>query len=88
MVVKSSHKSQEAKVSKNVIWQHFSNLKKKGVIVGSTIQLDYKSLGYDGAASFFVNVPVQERENAANLIKIPGVYDVYRGKLFAALGGF
>jgi DNA-binding Lrp family transcriptional regulator len=71
--------AKEANVSKDVIWQHYSNLKKKGVIVGSTIQLDYQSLGYGGAASFFVDVPVQEQANVANLLrKIPGLYDVYR----------
>ena len=71
--------AREAKVSKDVIWQHYANLKKKGVIVGSTIQLDYRSLGYDSAASFFVDVPTQEQTDVASKMKkIPGLYDVYR----------
>ena len=71
--------AREANVSKDVIWQHFSNLKKKGVIVGSTIQLDYRSLGYDSAASFFVDVPAQELTDVASKMrKIPGLYDAYR----------
>ena len=71
--------AREATVSKDVIWQHYKNLKKKGVIVGSTIQLDYGSLGYNGAASFFVDVPAQEQTNIAEQMrKIPGLYDVKR----------
>ena len=71
--------ARRAKVSEDVVWQHYANLKKKGVIVGSTIQINYGSLGYGGAASFFVNVPPQyERDVAQQMRKIPGIYDVYR----------
>jgi Lrp/AsnC family transcriptional regulator for asnA, asnC and gidA len=70
--------AREAKVSKDIIWQHYTNLKKKGVIVGSTIQLDYGSLGYNGAASFFVDVPPQYLSDVVQQMKrIPGIYDVY-----------
>jgi len=69
----------KSKVTQNVIWQHYTSLKKKGIVVGSTIQIDYRSLGYGGAASFFVDVPVKEQLETAKLMrKIPGLYDVYR----------
>ena len=68
----------ELKESKDVIWQHYTNLMKEGIIVGSTIQLNYKSLGYDGAASFFIDVPPQElNETVQRIRKIPGLYDAY-----------
>jgi len=68
----------KSNVTQNVIWQHYTNLMKKGIIVGSTIQLNYKSLGYDGAASFFIDVPPQElNETVQRIRKIPGLYDAY-----------
>ena len=44
--------AKEAQVTKDVIWQHYTNLKKKGIIVGATIQLNYAALGFDVAAVF------------------------------------
>ena len=71
--------AEEAQVSKDLIWQHYSNLKKTGVIVGSTIQIDYKRLGYEGAASFFVDIPPQEQVSVIEQMrKIPGLYGAYQ----------
>lgn len=71
--------AREAQVSKDVIWQHYNNMKKEGIIVGATIQLNYAALGYNVSASFFVDVPLSERRHVVEqLRKIPGIYDTYR----------
>lgn len=71
--------AREAQVSKDVIWQHYTNLKKEGIIVGATIQLNYAALGFNVAASFFVDVPAHQRQQVIEqLRKIPGLYDAYR----------
>ena len=71
--------AREAHVSKDAIWQHYTNMKKEGIIVGATIQLNYARLGYNVSASFFVDTLPQEQGQAIEqLRKIPGLYDAYR----------
>jgi len=71
--------AKEARVSKDIIWQHYANMKKKGIIIGATIQLNYASLGYNLSASFFIyNLPKEQRQVIEQLRKIPGLYDAYR----------
>ena len=67
--------AEDAHVSKDLIWQHFSKLKRTGVIIGSTIQIDYKKLGYGGPASFFVDIIPQEQFSVIEQMrKIPGLH--------------
>ncbi len=71
--------AREAQVSKDVIWQHYTNLKKEGIIVGATIQLNYAALGFNIAASFFVDVPAHQQQQVIEQLRnIPGLYDAYR----------
>jgi len=71
--------AREAQVSKDVIWQHYNNMRKEGIIVGATIQLNYAALGYNVSASFIVDVPIgQQQQVMGQLRKIPGIYDAYR----------
>lgn len=71
--------AREIQVSKDVIWQHYNNMKKERIIIGSTIQLNYAALGYDVSASFFIKVPIgQQQQVEEQLRKIPGIYDAYR----------
>ncbi len=71
--------AKEAHVSKDVIWQHYNNLKKEGIIIGATIQLDYAALGYNLSASFIIDVPADlQQQTIEQLRKIPGIYDAYR----------
>ena len=71
--------AKEAKVSEDVIWQHYINMQKEGIIIGATIQLNYAALGYDVAASFFVHIPPrQQQQTIEQLRKIPGLYDAYQ----------
>lgn len=71
--------AREAQVSKDVIWQHYNNMRKEGIIVGATIQLNYAALGYNVSASFIVDVPIgQQQQVMGQLRKTPGIYDAYR----------
>jgi DNA-binding Lrp family transcriptional regulator len=71
--------AREARVSKDVIWQHYNNMRKEGIIVGATIQLNYAALGYNVSASFFIDVPPLEHSRVVEqLRKIHGLYDAYR----------
>ena len=71
--------AREAQVSKDVIWQHYNSMKKEGIIIGATIQLNYAALGYNVSASFFIDVPPSEQHHVIEqLRKIPGIYDAYQ----------
>ncbi len=68
--------SREAGVSKDVICQRYKKLKKKGIIVGATLQLHYASLGYNAVANFFVNFePEKEDEVISSVRKIPRIFN-------------
>ncbi len=77
--------AKECGVSTTTISDHFSNLEKAGIIVGSTIQMNYKLFGYDAVADIELKVEPQQLEQVSNFIKrIPieadpkrGVYGVY-----------
>jgi DNA-binding Lrp family transcriptional regulator len=78
--------AREAHVSKDVIWQHYTKMKKEGVIVGATIQLNYAALGYDVAASFFIfTAPQEQQQTIEQLRKIRGLYDAYRWGSFSLI---
>ena len=71
--------AREAQVSKDIIWQHYTNMKKKGIIIGATIKLNYASLGYNITASFYVDIPPKETAQVAEqLRKIHGLYRAVR----------
>ncbi|HLN89742.1 MAG TPA: Lrp/AsnC family transcriptional regulator, partial [Candidatus Binatia bacterium] len=38
--------AKECNTSKDVIWNHYRELKKAGIIVGATIQFNYQKFGY------------------------------------------
>ena len=69
----------EAGVSKDIIWQHYRRMKIEGLIVGATVQLDYRALGYNFSTSFFVSAVLEKQDEvAAGLEKIHGIYGAYR----------
>jgi DNA-binding Lrp family transcriptional regulator len=69
----------EAGVSKDIVWQHYTRMKRDAIIVGATVELNYPALGYAFSANFFVNTELQKQDAVAEgLRRIPGVYDAYR----------
>ena len=70
--------AKECKVSTTTISEHYDKLEKAGVIVGSTIQMDYKSFGYNAVADFLIKVDPQQINQVIEYIyKIPNIYGAY-----------
>ena len=70
--------AKEANVSKDVIWHRYNKMKKKGIIIGATIQLNYVALGYNGSANFIIDILLSKRHQIIKkLKKIPGLHGVY-----------
>jgi Lrp/AsnC family transcriptional regulator for asnA, asnC and gidA len=64
----------ECNVSKNKIWKCYMQMKKAGIIVGATIQMNYASLGYVAIATILLNIESQHVESVfERLKKIPEV---------------
>lgn len=51
--------AEECSSSKDVIWKHFKDLTKAGIIVGSTVQFNYQKFGYSGVAMIMISVEPQ-----------------------------
>jgi Lrp/AsnC family transcriptional regulator, regulator for asnA, asnC and gidA len=71
--------ARDCKVSTAAISERFANLEKSGIIVGSTLQLDYKRLGHNAVCHISVKADSQQEEQIIEYIrKIPNIYGVYR----------
>lgn len=71
--------AKECGVSKNTIWKHYGEMKKAGIIVGATIQMDYRSFGYNAVASLLVSVESQQVDQVIEHIqRIPNIHAAYR----------
>jgi Lrp/AsnC family transcriptional regulator for asnA, asnC and gidA len=67
--------AKECKVTKNAIWKHFRKLEKEGIIVGSTLQLNYKKLGYKAVATLGILVdPRQTEQVITDIRKMSNIY--------------
>jgi DNA-binding Lrp family transcriptional regulator len=51
--------AQECKTSKDIIWKHYKELKKAGVIIGASTQMDCRKLGYSGVATISISLETQ-----------------------------
>ena len=70
--------AKECKVSTTTISEHYDKLEKTGVIVGATIQLDYKSVGDNAVVDFLIKVEPQQINQVIEYIqKIPNIYGAY-----------
>jgi Lrp/AsnC family transcriptional regulator for asnA, asnC and gidA len=66
--------AKECNTSKDIIWKHYKELKKSGVIVGATIQFNYQKFGYSGVAMILLSVDSQYiGEVLERLKKIPDI---------------
>lgn len=71
--------AEECGVSKNTIWKRYREMEKAGIIVGATVQMDYRSFGYNAVASLLVNVESQQVNQVTEHIqRIPNIYAAYR----------
>ena len=51
--------AQECETSKDIIWKHYKELKKAGVIVGATIQWNCRKIGFSGVATISISLETQ-----------------------------
>ncbi|MCW4018754.1 MAG: Lrp/AsnC family transcriptional regulator [Candidatus Bathyarchaeota archaeon] len=66
-------------VSKNTVRNHFDEMKNKGVIVGATVQINYKKLGYQCVAALLLEVHPSQVENIMALLKeIPDIFGPFK----------
>ncbi len=60
--------------SKDIIWKHFRDMERAGIIVGATIQFNYQKFGYSGVAMLQLSLePEHIIEVFERLQKIPNV---------------
>ena len=65
-------------ISKKTVWQHYLIMKQKGVIIGSTLQLNYKKIGYNNVVNIFGSLENRNLKQAIDQIqKIPKIYSVF-----------
>ena len=51
--------AKECNTSKDIIWKHYIDMKKAGIIVGATIQFNYQKFGYSGVAMLQLSIEPQ-----------------------------
>ncbi|MCW4006572.1 MAG: Lrp/AsnC family transcriptional regulator [Candidatus Bathyarchaeota archaeon] len=72
--------AKECQVSKNAIWKHYDDMRRAGIIKGSTVQINYPHFGFKAYATIIASV---ETENIEQIVKkmrqIPNVYVAMHG---------
>ncbi len=70
--------AKECNTSKDIVWKHYRELQKAGIIVGATLQNDSRKFGYSGIAMLFLSVESQSiNEVAKRLEKACNSSDYY-----------
>jgi Lrp/AsnC family transcriptional regulator for asnA, asnC and gidA len=69
--------AKECDTSKDIIWFHFNQMEKAGIIVGSTIQYNFQKFGYTGVATTLLSVESQNLLETYNYVKtIPDIRSI------------
>ena len=68
--------AQQLNISRNAVWNRYNKLVKEGIITGSTVQINYKKLGYDAVATILLDVDPSKLEEVNAYIKteIPNAF--------------
>jgi Lrp/AsnC family transcriptional regulator, regulator for asnA, asnC and gidA len=61
--------AKETNTSVDVIWKHFTEMEKAGVIVGATTQFNYPKFGYTGRTMTFISTELQYTDQVIERIK-------------------
>lgn len=66
----------EVGISKNAAWTRYKKMVEAGIIVGATVQINYKKLGYDAVGTLLLDVEPSQLEQVSSYIKdrIPDVF--------------
>jgi Lrp/AsnC family transcriptional regulator, regulator for asnA, asnC and gidA len=70
----------ETGLSKNSVWNRYKKMVDNGVITGSTVQINYKRLGYNAVGTLLMDVDPAKVEMVSSYIKnkIPDVFGPFR----------
>jgi Lrp/AsnC family transcriptional regulator for asnA, asnC and gidA len=60
--------AQDNGTTKDRIWKHYNLMEKKGIIVGSTIQMNYDSFGYDAIVTMLIDVEAQQIDKVTDYL--------------------
>ena len=64
--------------SKDVVAKHYKKMKQNGLIVGATIQMNYRFFGYDAVANLVITVDSKELDNVIKFIEgLPNIFSVF-----------
>jgi Lrp/AsnC family transcriptional regulator, regulator for asnA, asnC and gidA len=67
--------AKDLKISKNTVRNRYEEMEREGIIVGSTVQVNYRNLGYDCVAAILLNVDASQVDNISKQIaEIPDVF--------------
>ena len=67
--------AEECQTSKDIVWKHYQDMKKVGIIVGATIQFNYQKFGYNGVAMLMLSVDSQCVDEVFERLKeIPDIH--------------
>ncbi len=71
--------AEQCGTSKDVVTKRYKKMKQEGIIVGATIQMNYRFFGYYAVANLTIQVDPQGRDKVAeNLGKMPNIFSVIR----------
>jgi DNA-binding Lrp family transcriptional regulator len=67
--------AQQCGTSSDLIWEHYTHLKRAGIIAGATIQFNFKRMGYNGFATIMLNVESQNLLDVFDrLSRVPDIF--------------
>lgn len=70
--------AEECRVPKNVVWKRCKAMKKKGIIKGATVQINFRHFGFDALATLLMSVNPQQLEQLMELMKRTNQVQAYR----------
>ena len=70
--------AEQFSTSKDVIAKRYKKMKRDGIIVGATIQMNYKFFGYNAVANLFTSVDSKEVDELIKYIeKLPNIFSAF-----------
>ncbi len=67
--------AKECDISKNAIWNRFKKMQSDGIVNGATVQINFKSLGYDCVATFLLQVEPDKVDEVSKILEnIPDAF--------------
>ena len=70
--------AEQCNTSKDVVAKRYKKMKQDGIIVGATIQMNYRFFGYNAVANLFITLDPKELDKVLKYIeKLPNIFSVF-----------